>query len=132
MAWLRSQPKPTSSPDVPGMESKSCPNKINFCGRGYSFWAKVLIVVLVFVLICPIPYFVVTFRNGNTQVVDLGYARYRGQALRNGVRQYLGIRYAAPPVGNLRFAAPQDPLINRVVQNATWVSSIVAMPMDQY
>jgi carboxylesterase type B len=39
----------------------------------------------------------------------LGYASYNGRALSNGVTQWLGIRYAASPVGDLRFAAPQDP-----------------------
>lgn len=42
--------------------------------------------------------------------VHLGYSSYNGVALPNGVTQWLGIRYAAPPLGNLRFAAPQDPL----------------------
>ncbi|KAL4913162.1 Alpha/Beta hydrolase protein [Aspergillus aurantiobrunneus] len=42
-------------------------------------------------------------------VVDLGYAQYRGQALSNGIAQWLGMRYAAPPLGSLRFSAPQDP-----------------------
>ncbi|KAL2854316.1 Alpha/Beta hydrolase protein [Aspergillus pseudoustus] len=42
-------------------------------------------------------------------VVDLGYSQYRGQTLSNGVAQWLGIRYAAPPLGPLRFSAPQDP-----------------------
>ncbi|PLB44716.1 putative triacylglycerol lipase [Aspergillus steynii IBT 23096] len=42
-------------------------------------------------------------------VVDLGYTRYKGQALPNGIVQWLGMRYAAPPVGPLRFSAPQDP-----------------------
>ncbi|OQN99050.1 hypothetical protein B0A48_14911 [Cryoendolithus antarcticus] len=41
-------------------------------------------------------------------VVHLPYATYRGTALSNGVSQWLGLRYAASPVGNLRFAAPQD------------------------
>ena len=44
-------------------------------------------------------------------VVDLGYAKYRGQSFdESGVSQWLGIRYAAPPLGNLRYAAPEDPL----------------------
>jgi hypothetical protein len=54
-------------------------------------------------------------------VVDLGYARYRGEALSNGVAQWLGIRYAAPPVGSLRFAAPQDPEDEYEIQDATQV-----------
>ena len=43
-------------------------------------------------------------------VVDLNYTSYRGTANSNGVTQWLGIRYAAPPLGDLRFRAPQDPL----------------------
>jgi hypothetical protein len=54
-------------------------------------------------------------------VVDLGYARYRGEALSNGVAQWLGIRYAAPPLGALRFSAPQDPEKVAGVQDASQV-----------
>lgn len=39
----------------------------------------------------------------------LGYSSYNGKALSNGVTQWLGIRFAAPPLGDLRFAAPEDP-----------------------
>jgi len=42
-------------------------------------------------------------------LVNLDYASYCGTALKNGVSQWLGIRYAAPPIGDLRFQAPQDP-----------------------
>lgn len=56
-------------------------------------------------------------------VVDLQYASYQGYAnSTNGVTQWLGIRYAAPPVGNLRFAAPEDPLNMSGIQDATKVS----------
>ncbi|KAF2878212.1 Alpha/Beta hydrolase protein [Massariosphaeria phaeospora] len=46
--------------------------------------------------------------------IDLGYAIYEG-AYDAGfdVNTFKGIRYAAPPVGNLRFAAPQAPATNR-------------------
>jgi hypothetical protein len=50
--------------------------------------------------------------------VNLGYSQYEGTALSAGVNQFLGIRYAAPPVGNLRFRAPQDPLRQEGVQDA--------------
>ena len=47
-----------------------------------------------------------TPRSDNT-LVDLGYAKYRGVSNGNGVTKFLGLRYAAAPLGNLRFAAPQ-------------------------
>jgi hypothetical protein len=41
--------------------------------------------------------------------VDLGYTQYEGSILPSGINQWLGMRYAAPPLGELRFKAPQDP-----------------------
>ena len=54
-------------------------------------------------------------------LVDVGYTRYQGTALQNGVTQWLGMRYAAPPLGNLRFRAPRDPVKNGTVQVADQV-----------
>ncbi|CAG8952486.1 hypothetical protein HYFRA_00001233 [Hymenoscyphus fraxineus] len=51
--------------------------------------------------------------------VDLGYAKYRGANVKNGVSQWLGMRYAAPPLGDLRWRAPADPLVNTTLQPAT-------------
>ncbi len=42
-------------------------------------------------------------------LVELSYSKYLGQPLINGITQWLGIRYAAPPIGDLRFEPPQDP-----------------------
>ncbi|KAI5799351.1 triacylglycerol lipase-like protein [Pyronema domesticum] len=50
--------------------------------------------------------------------VDLGYAQYNGKSLDAGVNQYLGIRFAAPPVGDLRFRAPVEPEKIAGVQDA--------------
>ncbi|KAJ5491809.1 Carboxylesterase type B [Penicillium expansum] len=57
-------------------------------------------------------------------VVDLGYASYEGRTQSTGVTQWLGMRFAAPPVGDLRFAAPQDPLSVEGIQQATEHGSI--------
>ncbi|KAI0474185.1 alpha/beta-hydrolase [Xylariaceae sp. FL0804] len=43
--------------------------------------------------------------------VDLGYSRYEGYEA-EGVHQWLGMRYAAPPTGDLRWRAPQEPPLN--------------------
>lgn len=53
--------------------------------------------------------------------VDLGYAQYNGKSLDAGVNQYLGIRFAAPPVGDLRFRAPVEPEKIAGVQDANSV-----------
>lgn len=52
-------------------------------------------------------------------IVDLGYSQYQGTTLSSGVNQYLGMRFAAPPVGDLRFRAPAEPLETTGLQNAT-------------
>jgi hypothetical protein len=57
-------------------------------------------------------------RHSKNPIVDLGYAQYEGTALDVGVNQFLGIRYASPPLGNLRFRAPEDPVVTHGVQDA--------------
>ncbi|KAJ7664715.1 alpha beta-hydrolase [Mycena rosella] len=52
-------------------------------------------------------------------IVDLGYARYRGTVSAINVTHFLGIRYAAAPLGDLRFRAPQPPATVPGVQDAT-------------
>ncbi|KAF2732744.1 carboxylesterase [Polyplosphaeria fusca] len=52
-------------------------------------------------------------------VVDLGYSRYRGRIVGDGTTQWLGIRYAAPPLGQLRFSAPQPPRNTSDIQDAS-------------
>lgn len=57
--------------------------------------------------------------------VDLGYARYKGKDLDNGVHRWAGMRYArsVSRVDGLRFTAPQEPLVeqNEVITDATKV-----------
>ncbi|KAI0114466.1 carboxylesterase family protein [Nemania sp. FL0031] len=49
-------------------------------------------------------------------VVDLGYAKYQGfYDSTYDQNIFRGIRYAAPPVGDLRWQMPQSPAINRTV-----------------
>ncbi|CAJ2512328.1 Uu.00g053430.m01.CDS01 [Anthostomella pinea] len=50
--------------------------------------------------------------------VDLGYTIYDGTALAAGVNQYLGMRYAAAPLDDLRWRAPADPAVDRTPQDA--------------
>ena len=54
-------------------------------------------------------------------VIDLGYTKYQGDTYPGGISQWLGIRYAQPPVGELRFAAPQNITGNGTLQMATQV-----------
>ena len=42
-------------------------------------------------------------------VVSISDGRYQGIPQSNGITRWLGMRYAAAPLGPLRFAAPQDP-----------------------
>ncbi|KAH6618957.1 triacylglycerol lipase-like protein [Boeremia exigua] len=55
--------------------------------------------------------------------VDLGYARYRGKSIGNGINRWAGMRYArsVSRVDGLRFTAPQEPLaeLNKVTTDAS-------------
>ncbi|KAK5133937.1 hypothetical protein LTR08_007057 [Meristemomyces frigidus] len=61
---------------------------------------------------------VVAAPHGQHGVVHLGYATYRGVVGANGVTKWLGVRYAAPPLGDLRFAAPMPPVKSHGLQEA--------------
>lgn len=52
-------------------------------------------------------------------LVDLGYAKYQGMTLANGVQQWLSVRFAAAPIGKNRFVYPQPPTPMKEVQDAT-------------
>lgn len=77
------------------------------------FTTRLSVIMAKFFAICTL----LSLASAST-VVDLGYARYEGHT-HSGVTQWLGMRFAAPPVGDLRFAAPQDPLSIEGIQQAT-------------
>ena len=54
-------------------------------------------------------------------LVDLGYSKYLGTDNGNGISQWLGLRYAAPPIENLRFSKPAEPAFNPSIQAANKV-----------
>lgn len=57
--------------------------------------------------------------------VYLNYSTYIGTAqAETGVTQWLGIRYASPPLGQLRFMPPQDPVAVSSPQLADQVSKL--------
>ncbi|KAF7550608.1 hypothetical protein G7Z17_g5612 [Cylindrodendrum hubeiense] len=55
---------------------------------------------------------------GDGPAVDLGYSKYKGNSLDNGVNEFLGMRFAKPPTGDLRWRAPVDPEHTKPTQSA--------------
>jgi carboxylesterase type B len=51
-------------------------------------------------------------------LIKLDYAEYNGLAHSNGVSAWLGMRYAAPPLRDLRFRAPADPVVESGIVEA--------------
>jgi hypothetical protein len=80
-----------------------------------------LIMIMSFILFYAVYY--LTAVTAITVTVDLSYSAYEGLTRPNGITQWLGMRYAAAPVGGLRFAAPQDPPAVDGVQKADKVNN---------
>lgn len=53
------------------------------------------------------------------QTVDLGYAKYSVTKDYINVNLWSNIRYAAPPIGSLRFAPPAAPLTEDAVNDGS-------------
>lgn len=75
-----------------------------------------------FVLLLTTLALLFTFVDAVAPIVDVSYSKYKGKDLGNGVTQWLGMRYAAPPLGELRFMPPQDPIRSRQTKDASRVS----------
>ena len=60
-------------------------------------------------------------RRTDGPVVGLNYATFEGSST-GGVDKFLGIPYAQPPVGDLRFRRPQPPL---PLSGTTLVSNLI-------
>ncbi len=105
---------------LPSIRAKICLFKVR---RPILFWGTfTLILVLLVVPALVLGLFFRLAKRMDSQnlslKVDLGYSQYQGTNAANRVSQWLGIRYAAPPVGDLRFRAAADPLVNHTVQIA--------------
>ncbi|KAF4460525.1 lipase 2 [Fusarium albosuccineum] len=57
-------------------------------------------------------------------VVDLGYSKYQGHYLQNDIREFLGIRYAQAPTGDLRWRAPVAPKSTEGTQSADKIGPV--------
>ncbi|KAF8168644.1 Alpha/Beta hydrolase protein [Mycena galopus ATCC 62051] len=57
--------------------------------------------------------------RAQSPIIDLGYAQYQGAVSAANISHFLGIRYAAAPLGDLRFRGPQPPANVTGVQQAT-------------
>jgi hypothetical protein len=82
-----------------------------------TFWISLGIAIMVLLTTLLTTVLVLTHaRRAHANIdftVDLGYSKYVGAAAADDkIVKWLGIRYAAPPVGNNRFRAPQDPVVD--------------------
>jgi hypothetical protein len=104
---------------------RASPNSAKWNINSFFWWS-----IITFSIIMLTPVFILGLVFGlilesqaqHNLLVDLDYAKYNGVSGANGINQWLGVRYAAPPTGNNRFRAPQDPAVNTNVQQANKVS----------
>ena len=66
-----------------------------------------------------------------SRIVQTQYGQVQGIVV-NGVSEYLGIPYASPPVGALRWAAPTPPHNFNGVRQTTQFSSSCPQPVSQF
>lgn len=83
-------------------------------------WYNTFTLLAVFIQVGVYATTVATKRSGGP-VVSLQYATFEGVST-SGVDSFLGIPYAQPPVGDLRFRRPKPPL---PLSGTTLVSNLV-------
>ncbi|KAI6250989.1 Lipase [Erysiphe necator] len=85
-----------------------------------------VVVLLTTFIICSSLTFATYFEPVNhvqvntDNIIDLGYSQYQG--VKNpvaAVKYWLGIRFAAAPLADLRWRAPVDPVVNYTLQDAS-------------
>lgn len=69
-----------------------------------------ILTFLTFSLSCVSAATISTRQATSLPSVNLGYSTCQATNVSNGIATYKNIRYAAPPVGNLRWAMAQPPL----------------------
>ncbi len=118
---LSKQHAPTSAhgnnvePKSPIHEQYPHPYSVLFASRKRSVLIIMLLLLSLAFLAC-----VARFSSAVDLVVDVEYSKCKGFT-QDGINKWLGIRYAAPPLGELRFRAPQPPLVNDTLQDAQQV-----------
>lgn len=81
----------------------------------FSLAAVMLQTLLMIIVLCTVRCL------GVDSVVSLSDGKYRGVTQSNGITRWLGMRYAAAPLGHLRFAAPKDPSVHDGIKSANQV-----------
>ncbi|KAF3769034.1 alpha/beta-hydrolase [Cryphonectria parasitica EP155] len=95
-------------------------------GRSQTNWTHhvapaqtAFILVLIILLVCLLTNGLLTIAQpGQNPTVDLGYATYEGETVAGGINRFRGMRYAAAPVGDLRWRAPVSPPTSTDTQSA--------------
>ena len=64
------------------------------------------------------------------QVIDLGYSKVKVSTSFKAINVWTNIRYAAPPVKDLRFAAPAKPLQETTINDGTVTFTCRAYTQD--
>lgn len=90
-----------------------------------SFYRSLVVAAAISCLAADVAGKPVLARADTGPIVDLGYAKYEGTALGSRVNQFVGIRYAAAPLGELRFRAPANPEVVSGVQEAKAVNHLL-------
>ena len=89
-------------------DNNNSPPRLLVMMRGYFTWIMLYALSLSSCLV----------HATSNNIVDLGYASYRGNLSYPNVVAYLGIPYAEPPLGDWRFRAPVPLNTTRVAEEA--------------